>query len=129
VFVTQNGVFEDTWFGPSPLYVQFRDLHYVCNEQLSTIRKVWDGSTLKLSLMRNFTLALMEKWFELKQSVSSVSLMDDCDSIIWKYARNGQHSTCSLHIIASCRGVIHVFDFAFRSLVRQPLIICSLSVL
>jgi mannosylglycoprotein endo-beta-mannosidase len=63
---TKIRFWEDTWFGTSPLSVQFWDLYCVYNEQLATISQVWDSDTLRLSFRRNFSPSLMERWFELE---------------------------------------------------------------
>jgi hypothetical protein len=38
---------EDTWFGTSPLFVQYFDLYILCNEKGKTVSQLWDGRDLK----------------------------------------------------------------------------------
>jgi hypothetical protein len=87
---------EDTWFGTSPLSVQFWEIYCICNEPLATVSEVWDGISLKLTFRRNFNDSLMEQWFELEQIANNISFSDDCDSLIWTYDSSGQFSTSSL---------------------------------
>ena len=111
---------EDTWFGVSPLCVQFWDLYCVCNETMVEVRKVWDGVNLKLTFRRNFSPALLQKWFELEQIAGSIRLSDDCDSIIWVYDSKGVYSTSSIYKIFSFRSVTQVYTPAVWSLVIPP---------
>src|SRR4051812_20969221 len=39
---------EDTWFGNSPLSVQFCPFYVVCNEQNICLADAWNGTNLKL---------------------------------------------------------------------------------
>jgi hypothetical protein len=63
---------EDTWFGTSPLAVQFWDLYCVCNEQLVVVSEVWDGTNTKLTFRRIFSARLMEQWYELEQICTGI---------------------------------------------------------
>ena len=65
---------EDTWFGTSPLAVQFWPIYSICNEQTKTIKEVWDGETLKLTFRRNFDSKLMEQWYQLVEIARSITL-------------------------------------------------------
>lgn len=65
---------EDTWFGSSPLAVQYFKIYYVCNEQNKTIAHVWDGSTLMLTFRRNFTENMRPQWLELLGILPPVSV-------------------------------------------------------
>ena len=94
---------EDTWFGSSPLSVQFWGLYTVCNENLATIQQVWDGVNLKLTFRRNFNQKMIQQWLDLEQIASSLHLSNDCDSFVWTYTANGVYSTSSLYNIISFR--------------------------
>jgi hypothetical protein len=111
---------EDTWFGTSPLSVQYLEVYCICNEPLATVREVWDGTALKLSFRRNFNDSLMEQWFEIEQIANSISFSGDCDSLIWTYDSSGQFSTSSCYSIISFRGVTPVYILAIWSLVIPP---------
>jgi hypothetical protein len=63
-----------------------------------------NGSTLKLSFRRIFSTALMERWYELEQIISSVVYRDDCDSLICNYNTDGKYSSSSMYKIISFRG-------------------------
>jgi hypothetical protein len=117
---TKIKFWEDTWFGNSPLSVQFWDIYCVCYEPLATVSEVWDGSTLKLTFRRIFSDYLMEQWLELEQVASSISFSDDYDSLIWTYNTSGQYSTSSCYSIISFRGVTPVYIPAIWSLVILP---------
>jgi mannosylglycoprotein endo-beta-mannosidase len=111
---------EDTWFGTSPLSVQFWEIYCICNEPLATISEVWDGNSLKLTFRRNFNDSLMEQWFELEQIANNISFSEDCDSLIWTYDSSGQFSTSSCYNIISFGGVTPVYIPAIWSLVIPP---------
>ena len=111
---------EDTWFGSSPLSVQFWGLYTVCNENLATIQQVWDGVNLKLTFRRNFNQKMIQQWLDLEKIASSLHLSNDCDSLVWTYTANGVYSTSSLYNIISFRGVIQVHIPAIWSLVVPP---------
>jgi hypothetical protein len=46
---------EDTWFGTTPLAVQFWELYCISNEKRKSIAEVWDNETLKLLFRRTFS--------------------------------------------------------------------------
>jgi hypothetical protein len=46
---TQIRFWEDTWFGNSPLSVQFWELYTVCNKMGNRLADVWDGQEVKLT--------------------------------------------------------------------------------
>jgi hypothetical protein len=48
-----------TWFGNSPLAVQFFELYVIYNEQNKTIAHIWDGSTLMLTFRRELITPLV----------------------------------------------------------------------
>jgi hypothetical protein len=73
---------EDTWFGTSPLAVQFWDMYCICHEQMATISQVWDNVNVKLTFRRNFIAEMMEKWFELEEICKSIVFSPDCDALL-----------------------------------------------
>lgn len=86
---------EDTWFGSSPLTVQYWDLYCICREQCNTIQQVWDGHSIKLSFRRVFHDNLMNPWFELDcQKLLSLQMTV---TLIWQYERSRQYSSSSLY--------------------------------
>jgi hypothetical protein len=46
---------EDTWFGNSPLVVQFWDIYCICDQIDKTVAEVWDGQEVKLTFRRSFS--------------------------------------------------------------------------
>jgi hypothetical protein len=88
---------EDTWFGTSPLAVQFFDIYILCNEHNMTIQNIWGGSQLKLTFRRNFNYALMHLWYELEAIANNISFYGSLDALIWKYENTGVYSTSSLY--------------------------------
>jgi hypothetical protein len=110
---------EDTWFGTSPLSVQFWDMYCICNEKMATISQIWDSVNVKLTFRRNFNTGMMENWFELVEICKSIDFSPDCDALIWAYNSDGQYSTSSLYNIISHRGITPIFVPAVWSLVRS----------
>lgn len=100
---------EDSWFGTSPLTIQFWDLYCICREQCNTIQQVWDGQTLRISFRRVFDDQMMLKWFELEEIARSIVLTENCDSLVWQYEASGQYSSSSLYTVINFRGVTPVF--------------------
>ena len=100
---------EDTWFGTSPLAVQFFDIYILCNEQGKTVQSVWDGTSLKLTFRRNFSPRLMQLWYELREVAASISFSTDADALVWQYESKGVYSTSSLYAIINFGGVTPVF--------------------
>jgi hypothetical protein len=87
---------EDTWFGTSPLVVQFWDLYSICDQVGSTVAEIWDGQEVKLTFRRTFSSRMMERWLELQEVVSSRAYNSDGDALIWTYESKGEYSTKSL---------------------------------
>lgn len=95
---------EDTWFGTSPLSVQFWPIYSICNEQTKSVCEVWDENQLKLTFRRNFDDTLMEQWHQLVEIAGSVTLTDDTDALIWQLDNKGIYSTSSLYHVINFRG-------------------------
>ena len=96
---------EDTWFGNSPLSVQFWDLYVICNQMGSRLADIWDGQEVKLTFRRTFDDEMLETWFELEGIVKSVVYKPGGDALVWVYNSNGVYSTNSLYAIINFRGV------------------------
>lgn len=111
---------EDTWFGTSPLAVQFWSLYTICNEQNATISEVWDGHTLKISFRRTFDQAMMENWYALEQIATSIVFTGDMDALIWQYSASGKYTTSSLYSIINFRGVEQIFIPSLWSILIPP---------
>ena len=66
MWIVRNGkhirFWEDTWFGTSPLAVQFKKIYVICPEKSAIVSKIWNGSQLKLFFRTIFTLSMMEQW-------------------------------------------------------------------
>ena len=95
---------EDTWFGTSPLFVQFWPLYIICDQQCVTLSDVWDGNTIKLTFRRTFTDKMLDSWMCIEQILRSVSYNGDDDALIWQYASKGIYTTTSLYSIINFRG-------------------------
>lgn len=111
---------EDTWFGSSPLSVQYWNLYEICNEQLASLSSIWDGHTIRLSFRRTFTPALIEQWYELEQILLGTTLSTEQDALIWKYNTSGVYSSSSLYNIINFRGIVPTFIPAVWSLNVPP---------
>jgi hypothetical protein len=70
---------------------------------------VWDGQELKLTFRRNFDDEMMDRWFELKEIVSSVVYYQEGDALVWAYESKEVYSTQSLYAIINFRGVQPVY--------------------
>lgn len=111
---------EDTWFGTSPLAVQFWPVYLICNEQNKCISEVSDGNTLKLSFRRIFNDRLMEYWYQLLEIARSVRLTEDSDSLVWQLESKGKYSSSSLYHVINFRGVQPVFVPAVWKIIVPP---------
>jgi hypothetical protein len=97
---TKVRFWEDTWFGTSPLSVQYFDLYILSNEQGKNVSQLWDGRDLKLTFRRNFSNSLMIKLHELEGVAASITLSSETDALIWQYENNGEYSTSSLYALS-----------------------------
>ena len=111
---------EDTWFGTSPLAVQFWPIYSVCNELNKSFNEVWDGQCLKLSFRRNFSDSLMEQWFQLEEIAKSITFTAEPDALIWQLDNKGKYSSSSLYHVINFRGVQPVFIPAIWKLRVPP---------
>lgn len=111
---------EDTWFGSSPLSVQFWPLYIICNQQCATLAEVWDGSEVKLTFRRTFSDKMMESWYELEQIIRGTTLSVEGDSLIWQYESKGEYTTGSLYSIINFRGMQPVFIPSIWSIIAPP---------
>lgn len=112
---------EDSWFGTSPLSVQFWPLFVVCHQQTKTIAEIWDGENIKLTFRRNFSPQMMELWYELQGIIKSTSLCsEEEDSLIWQYESKGVYTSGSLYNIINFRGIQPVYIPSVWSVVVPP---------
>lgn len=100
---------EDTWFGTSPLAVQFWPLYIICNEQTKTAYEVCGDQ--QATFRRNLNAPLMEQWFQLDEIAKSVSLLEDTDCLIWQLRvdNKGHYSSSSLYHVINFRAVQPVY--------------------
>jgi len=59
--------------------------------------------------VHNFDNEMLERWYELKEIVSSVVYDQECDALVWAYESKGVYSTQSLYAVVNFRGVHHVY--------------------
>jgi hypothetical protein len=111
---------EDTWFGTTPLAMQFCDLYCICNEKTKTVAEVWVDNDIRLSFRRNFSASMGQMWEDLSGVVEQVQLNEDSDSLVWGYEKSGVYSTQSYYAIISFRGVTPVFLPAIWNIVVPP---------
>ena len=52
-------LWEDTWYGNTPLATQYWNLYVLVNEKNKTIAEIWDGQELKCTFRRTFSDELM----------------------------------------------------------------------
>jgi hypothetical protein len=90
---------EDTWFGTTPLVVQFWDLYSICNEKTKTVVEVWVHEEIKLTFRRVFSDDTMNRWEDLKSVVEQIVLNDDTDALVWGYESSGVYSSKSCYAI------------------------------
>ena len=113
-------IWEDTWFGNSPLAVTFWDIYILCNEQEITIVDAWDGEQLRLTFRRNFGDNLMRQWYDLVEIAKSIVFTQEDDSLIWQLENKGTYSTSSLYHVINFRGICPVFIPALWKLNVPP---------
>src|SRR4051812_46024427 len=99
--IIRNMLWEDTWFGNSPLSVQFWLIYVVCNEQNISLANAWDGINLKLTFRRNFSTTLMEQWFQLLEIVKFIVFSADADALVWQLENKGVYSTSFLYHVVN----------------------------
>ena len=87
---------EDTWFGTSPVAVQFWPIYSARNELNKSVNEVWDDQCLKLSFRRNFSDILMEQWFQLEEIAKSITFTAELNALIWQLDNKGKYSSSSL---------------------------------
>ena len=102
-------LWEDIWFGTSPLSVQFLPLYTICHQQGVTVADAWDGINIKLSFRRVFSDVMMESWYCLEQIITSTKYLGGEDSLIWQHESKGEYTTGSLYSIINFRGVQPIF--------------------
>lgn len=69
---TKIRFWEDTWFGSSPVAVQFWPLYIICIKTAKTKDDIWDGTQLNLTFRRIFYDWLMELWYQLLEIACSI---------------------------------------------------------
>lgn len=111
---------EDTWFGTSPLAVQFWHIYMICNEQTKSVKEIWDGETLKLTFRRNFDNKMMEQWYQLVEIAKEINFSNDPDALIWQLESKGIYSSSSLYHVINFRGVQPLFLPAVWKLAMPP---------
>jgi hypothetical protein len=86
---TKIRFWEDSWFGSTPLAVQFWELYCVCNEKTITIAEVWVDGELRLTFRRMFSYQMMQSWDDLISVVENMVLSDESDALVWCYESSG----------------------------------------
>src|SRR4051812_48688278 len=102
-------LWEDTWFGVSPLSVQFWPIYTICNQQGITLADAWDGVHIKITFRRTFSNKLMEQWFQFEEVIKSVAFNSDPDTLVWQLENKGQYSTSSLYHVINFRGIQQIY--------------------
>jgi hypothetical protein len=109
---------EDVWFGQCSLAITFWDLYIIANEHRCTIASVWDGSVLKISFRRTVSQALYNRWLELVNLVSSISLNSEVhDSPIWMFHPSGEYSVKSFYNVVNNGEIVPVHTPAVWGLI------------
>jgi hypothetical protein len=80
------------------------------NEKNKTIADLWDGQTLRCSFRRNVSTKLYNSWLEVLELVSTISLSEEEDEMVWMFSSKGVYSSQSLYKIINFRGIklVHV---------------------
>lgn len=107
---------EDTWFATASLAVQFWDLYCICDQIGVRVAEVWDGAEVKLTFRRNFTEAMMDRWYELVGIVTEITYDNGGDALVRQYESKGTYTSRSLYAVINFRGVNLVFITAFGRL-------------
>jgi hypothetical protein len=73
------------------------------------VAEVWDGAEVKLTFRRNFTEAMMDRWYELVGIVTEITYDNGGDALVWQYESKGTCTSQSLYAVINFRGVTPVF--------------------
>jgi hypothetical protein len=100
---------EDTWFATAPPSSAILGPYCICDQIGIGLADVWDGSEVKLTFRRNFSEAIMDRWYELVGIVTEVTYDCDGDALVWQYDSKGTYTFQSLYAVINFKGVIPVF--------------------
>ena len=92
-------LWEDTWYGNTPLATQYWDLYVLVNEKNKTIADLWDGQELKCTFRRTFSDELILQRFELIEILSLTDFTQGTDSLIWKSMSLKEFILLSLYML------------------------------
>jgi hypothetical protein len=84
-------------------------LYVIVNEQNRAVADVRDGSNVRCTFRRCVDERFMFMWEELVNLVSTVSMSENEDAMIWQFQSSGIYSSQSLYNVINFRGVIPVF--------------------
>ena len=100
--------------------ILYWDLFSIVNEKDATVAQVWDGVNLKLTFRRCVSPVLFDRWIELCQLMSTVSLSGEDDTPIWMFHSSGVYNVRSFYAIVNSRGVVPVHTPAVWKLHVPP---------
>jgi hypothetical protein len=75
----------------------------------AVIAHTWVDGVLRLSFRRTFDEEMMQKWYELEDTVENLVLTDNSDALVWSYNSSGVYSSQSLYAIINYWGVTLVY--------------------
>ena len=93
----------DIWIGSCSLAIVYYDLFTIVNEQDITIAQALVGGELCLTF-RSVSPAQYNRWIELVQMISTVSLSEEADVPIWILHSSGTYSVSSFYAVVNDRG-------------------------
>jgi len=103
--------------------MQFWEIYVLANEKSHSVFDLWDGTDLKCTGVDN---RLMIQWQEIIQLASTISFLDEEDSLILTFNSRGTYSSQSLYKVINFRGVKSVHVPAVWSLKIPPRVHCFL---
>jgi hypothetical protein len=83
---------EDVWLGSSCLAIQYWEIYCIVNEQNKTLAELLDVSNLKCIFRRCVDIRLFIMWEELISLMSTVSLVEEDDDLVWQFTSSGVYS-------------------------------------
>jgi hypothetical protein len=111
---------EDTWFGTTPLDVQFLELYCISNEKTKTISEIVVDGEVRLTFRRSSSMEMMQVWDDLMAVVEQVNLNEDFDALVWVYEKTGSYSSHSFYAVIGYRGVTPMYIPAIWNIKVPP---------
>ena len=95
----------DRWIGHTTLATKYWNLYSIANDQSITVCEAWDGTNLKISFRRCFSLDMLAEWNDLFNDIKNIVLVDKRDTVCWDFVSKGVYIVKSFYNIINFRGV------------------------